>query len=235
MQCEVVIGQDPNRPEVRLYADIGGKITVLLILFSLLRQWIGALLYFGEVNPDFFSSIHTILYSMNSLIQNLSLPLLLYTVVLQLAPFAEATPIYKSTDAEGNVTYSSKPPGDAVTIEKITLTPDYDVTPSADNTVNIEAIKQTADQLEKERKQREKERKEAQQQAEAESRQQSNTQPETVIQYYPVYPFYYYPGRPYPWRPHPPKPRPPHSHPPKPGPPHSRSPTTQPPPQKRIP
>ena len=130
---------------------------------------------------------------------------------LMLTQHAYATRIYKSVDANGNVTYSSRPPSDAVTIEKITLTRDYDVTPDTDTLANIDAIKQTADKLEQERMQREKKRKEAQAEAEKQAKKQTNTPPETVIRYYPVYPFYYYPGKPYPPRPHPHRPRPPHS------------------------
>ena len=148
---------------------------------------------------------------MATLVQKGLLSLILLSGVLLLTQHAQATRIYKSVDAAGNVTYSSLPPGDAVSIEKITISPDYDVTSSADTKANIDAIKQTADQLEKERKQREQERKAAQKETEEAANKQAKAPPETVIHYYPVYPFYYYPGRPFPPRPHPPRPRPPHS------------------------
>lgn len=137
-------------------------------------------------------------------------PILLAGALLLTQP-AHATGIYKSVDADGHVTYSSRPPSEAIHVEKITITPDYAVTPGADTQANLDAIKQTADQLEQERKQREQERKAAQQQAEEEASQQTEAPPETVIHYYPVFPFRLYPRRPYPWRLHPPRSRPPHS------------------------
>jgi tRNA A37 threonylcarbamoyladenosine modification protein TsaB len=142
------------------------------------------------------------------LIRMLSLTLLL------LAGHVPATPIYKSIDADGNVTYSSQPPREAVTVEKMILNQDDVVTPSAQSQANMDAIKQTADQLEMQRKQREQERQAAREKADAQAQDQAKPPPETVIYYYPVFPFYYYPG-PFTPRPHPPRPRP--RHPPGPG------------------
>jgi hypothetical protein len=149
---------------------------------------------------------------MLSLIKINLLSLILLSGALLLTQHADATGIYKSVDADGKVTYSARPPSDAVTIEKITITPDYSITPSADTMANIDAIKQTADQLEKERKQREQERKDKLKQTEEAAKKQTTSPVESEIRYYPVYPFYFYPGRPPLWRPH--RPRPTSSQPP---------------------
>jgi hypothetical protein len=115
--------------------------------------------------------------------------------------------IYKSIDAAGNVTYSSHPPKDAVNIEKIEVPTNYDVAPDARS--NFEAIKDTADAFESERKQREAERKAAQEKEEAAAREAEKAQPvEKEIHYYPVYPPNYYPGHSHQPRPHHPKPKP---------------------------
>lgn len=121
-----------------------------------------------------------------------------------------AARIYKSVDEFGNVTYSSYPPKEAVKTEKISVPTNYDAGKDAGAMANIEAIKQTADQFEAERKQREEERKAAQKELEEEKKlAEKEKPPEKEIRYIPVYPpNYYYPGKhPHP-KPHPHSPRP---------------------------
>lgn len=124
-----------------------------------------------------------------------------------------AARIYKSVDEFGNVTYSSHPPKDAVKTEKISLPTNYDAGKDAGAMGNIEAIKQTADQFEAERKQREDERKAAQkelEEAEKKAQVEKEKPPEKEIRYIHVYPPYNYPGKhPHPRpHPHPPRPKP---------------------------
>ena len=103
-----------------------------------------------------------------------------------------AARIYKSVDEFGNVTYSSHPPKDAVKTEKITLPTNYDAGKDTGAMENIEAIKQTADQFEAERKQREEERKAAQKELDEEKKKQAEKEklPEKEIRYIHVYPPY---------------------------------------------
>lgn len=131
--------------------------------------------------------------------------------------------IYKSVDADGNVTYSSRPPTDAVDVKRITLPENYAPGSDAEAAANREAIKQAVDQYATERKQRERERKEEERRlAEEERRQAEKAQAqEKEIHYYPAYPMYRYHGRPHPpaqqppsSQPRPPQPRPPHPRPP---------------------
>lgn len=139
-------------------------------------------------------------------------------VLLLLTPASHASRIYKSINADGSITYSSRPPDDAVSIEEITLPSDFDMTHEAETRANFEAIKKAADQLENERKQREQKRQAERKQAAEESGKPDKEPPATIIQYYPVFPYYYPPYRPVPLRPyhpyHPPRLKPPPRHPP---------------------
>lgn len=136
--------------------------------------------------------------------------LIVLLAFLCLPGFATATRIYKSTDEHGNVTYSSHPPKEAVSIEKISVPANYDVNENAAAIDNINAIKQTADQFEAERLQRERERKAEQKELEEQERKQAEQAkpPEKEIRYVPVYPPYNYPGHHHP-RPQP-RPKPHH-------------------------
>lgn len=116
---------------------------------------------------------------------------------------AHATRIYKSIDADGNVTYSSTPPADAKQIEKIAVPSNYDIDSTPSDTSNLDAIKAAAEELEADRLQRQEEREQARKKSLEETPKPPEQPPEKEIHYYPVYPPYYYPGRPRP-------PRPPH-------------------------
>ena len=141
---------------------------------------------------------------------------LIFVVVLcvlgcSYASFAHATRIYKSIDADGNITYSSVPPTDAKHIEKMHVPSNFEVESTSQDTSNLDQIKAAAEQLEADRKQREQEREEARKKlAEQEAKKPIEKPPEREIHYYPVYPPYYYPrpGRPRPPHPHPRPPRP---------------------------
>ena len=133
--------------------------------------------------------------------------------VLMLLPInhVHATRVYKSIDAEGNVTYSSTPPTDAVETEKIDVPTDYDAGTSTAHKTMIDEIRAAATQLEADRKQRERARETARIQVqEAEETKQGATPAQPVINYYPVNPLGFV---------HPHRPRPPRHHPPHPGPP----------------
>ena len=119
------------------------------------------------------------------------------------ACFAHATRIYKSIDADGNITYSSVPPTDAKHIEKMHVPSNFDVGAESKDSTKLDSIKAAAEQLEADRKQREQEREEARKKlAEQETKKPTEVPPEREIHYYPVYPPYYYP---YPGRPRPPR------------------------------
>jgi|GEM_PF-1986796 len=137
--------------------------------------------------------------------------------VLLLLPIhnVHATRVYKSIDAEGNVTYSSTPQTDAVETEKIDVPTDYDAETSSAHKAIIDEIREAATQLAEDRKQREQERETARIQAqEAEEPKQAATAVQPVINYYPVNPLgLVHPHRPRPPRHHPP-PRPPRWQPP---------------------
>lgn len=107
---------------------------------------------------------------------------------LSLGP-AYATPIYKSVDAMGNVTYSATPPVDAVQSERMAVSGEEDVDSSAAHAAIIDEIRATAALLEADRKQREQARETARvkQQHDEDSKQES-LPPQPIIQYYPVYP-----------------------------------------------
>ena len=123
------------------------------------------------------------------------------------ATTAHASRIYKSIDADGNVTYSSTPPPDAVQIEKMQVPINFDIDSPPKDTTMLDEIKATAEQLEADRKQRQEEREAVRKKAEEASK-PAEKPPAPEIHYYPMYPIYYYP---YPGRPRPP--RPPHPHP----------------------
>lgn len=124
-----------------------------------------------------------------------------------------ATRIYKSTDADGNVTYSSTPPDDAAQIERINLPPVPVAKPDSGGNSIIEKISAAARELENDRKQREQEREAARKALVEEETKQSPAEPaQSTIHYYPAFPpFYRHPGKPRP--PHSPRYRP-HPHPP---------------------
>ena len=142
----------------------------------------------------------------------LILALLLYVLTSTPITLAHATRIYKSIDANGNVTYSSVPPENAEHVEKMHVPNNYNVDSSSTDTSNFDQIKAAAEELEADRKQREQEREEAREKlAEKEATKPAEKPPEREIHYYPAYPPYYYPypGRPRPPRPPHPRPRPP--------------------------
>ena len=127
--------------------------------------------------------------------------------------FTYAARIYKSIDAEGNVTYSSIPPPDAMQIEKIHIPSNFAVDSASGESSTLDDIKAAGEQLESDRKQREKEREEARKKLAEKETQQPEQPPPREIHYWPAYPPYYYP----PVRPRPP--RPPYPYPPPPRPP----------------
>ena len=138
-------------------------------------------------------------------------------LVLLVSGQTHAKRIYKSVDAEGNVTYSSKPAEDAKHIERIYIRQDYysDVSDSTNTT--HEDIKAAAEELEKDRKQRSKDRETARLKQEKQEAPIQAKQP--VVErryYYPLVPLYHYHRHPR----HPARPiRPPHQgHPPRPEP-----------------
>jgi len=127
-----------------------------------------------------------------------------------------AGPVYKSVDAEGNVTYSSTPPKEATQSEKMNITSKGHSSSAKQDNTNIEQIKNLAGEMEKDRKQRQddrtaadKKREEAQAKKAAEdAKRQAENQPEPEVRYYPVYvPRRYRPGH-HPNRPNRPRPEP---------------------------
>ena len=115
---------------------------------------------------------------------------------------AYANRIYKSVDAEGNVTYSSVPPKDARRVERMHL-PD-DPSDAAATSSTYDDIRAAAEELEKDRKQREEQRESARKALKEKESDQQAQQP--VVEhrhYYPSVPYYHYqrPHRPRPARP----------------------------------
>ena len=125
-----------------------------------------------------------------------------------------ASQVYKSVDAEGNISYSYTPPKEAIQTEKmnvpVTAKP-VEMTPQKSN---IEQMKELADEMEKERIQRKDDRAAVRKkqdealdkkQAEEEKKQAEKKAAEQQNRYYPVY----VPVRPHhpvkPGRPHPSK------------------------------
>jgi hypothetical protein len=79
------------------------------------------------------------------------LPLLL----LAAAAAAAEEPVYKSVDADGNVTYSKQPPPEAVQTETVDLPPAPTAEQVRDAEEQARAVERSAATLEQERKQRE--------------------------------------------------------------------------------
>jgi len=122
--------------------------------------------------------------------------------------------VYKSVDKDGNVTYSTNPMEDAVSVESVDIedpaaTGDKGPGDAEDR---IQQMHDIAEELQENRKQRELERQQAAEQArkEQEAAEQQRLREELLQQNQDRYPYYYpYPYPPY-HPPHPPqKPRPP--------------------------
>lgn len=117
---------------------------------------------------------------------------ILVSVVFMLTLFAinnvHASRIYKSVDAEGNVTYSSRPPENATHTERIIIP--ASIYPNTGNNGNstLDQFRDVAAELEKDRKQREADREAAlKKQRDEEARRQAARPQEPVDRYYPVY------------------------------------------------
>jgi len=154
------------------------------------------------------------------------LPILLALLCLTFPGMAE-TPVYKSVDEAGNVTYSDRPPSDAVHTETLAVEKAQDTGNTADAKTRQERMKRQADELAKSRKARE---------AEREKRAREKSPPpapvspkdERTVEHHD----FYWPGYPY----RPPGYRPPHQRPPiKPRPPGQRPPVRPRPPGQRPP
>lgn len=102
--------------------------------------------------------------------ERIRLTTLILGVFICVIPPAWAQPVYKSVDKEGNVTYSSTPPEDAQHVEETGVV-SQPSDPNADTSGDIERVKQTAEQLESDRKARESDR--AEQKAAAEAQEKS--------------------------------------------------------------
>ena len=100
--------------------------------------------------------------------------LFLLTLVLFYSQGALGAPVYKSKDAEGNVTYSSEPPEDATKVKEMAVS--NNPTSSGDS---VEDIKKKADALEKENIARENEIKK--------NKESNQTKKEIVVEDQPVY------------------------------------------------
>jgi hypothetical protein len=97
----------------------------------------------------------------------------------------QAARIYKSIDAQGHITYSSTPPKEAVQTQMLDIAPDYDAGNVTAHAAMMEEIRALADQLQQDRKQREQARRQNQEDA---AQTETPSPPQTVIEYYPVYP-----------------------------------------------
>lgn len=148
--------------------------------------------------------------------QGLALAIYLFVSGMLLVSDTQATKIYKSIDAYGNVTYSSFPPLDATLTERIEVPTNFDVDTEPQDTSTYDEIKAAGKVLEEDRKQREQEREAARKKLEEEdAKKQAQIPPRPVIRYYPLYPIWHHrhgrhkpphhPPRP---RPHPPRPQP---------------------------
>ena len=101
---------------------------------------------------------------------------------------AYATPVYKSIDEYGHVTYSAIPPDDATLIEEINILTDFEFATTIDTGSNREQIKAVGEQLEEDRKLREQARADAQKKLAEEMEQREAQKPvEPVVHYYPVF------------------------------------------------
>ncbi len=114
-----------------------------------------------------------------------------------------ASRVYKSTDAEGNVTYSSTPPKNSAQTEKLNIQSKGHSTMKDSSNSNIEQIKNLAGEMEKERLQRQSDRAAANQKRELEqtkkrqqeqnkkraedARKQAEREAELKDRYYPLY------------------------------------------------
>ncbi|VAW93654.1 hypothetical protein MNBD_GAMMA21-3039 [hydrothermal vent metagenome] len=135
-----------------------------------------------------------------------SLVLVLYVVTLPFVNSANARQVYKSVDAEGNITYSSSPTEDATQTEKMRVTGRGQPVTESQGNSNIEQIKDLAGEMEKDRIQRQDDREaankkrdeaQARKQAEAAKKQAQQKAAEPQERYYPVYvPRPHHPARP---------------------------------------
>ena len=87
-------------------------------------------------------------------------------IFLVSASALNAAPVYKSTDEEGNVSYSSTPSNKAQKVEEVSV-PKSSSEGAQDTDPEIERIKNKANELERERLAREKQIKEAKQKEQA--------------------------------------------------------------------
>lgn len=134
-----------------------------------------------------------------------------------LAQGVQAGEIYKSVDAQGRVTYSEKPPEEAVQVERVPM-PDYTPDPAAQQSAReqLEALRAYNDSRQREREEAERAR------AEEDARRRATQPPQIIIQqapaaepevvYVPVYggrpPYPVRPGHPGDKPPHPPETQP---------------------------
>ncbi|WP_455222584.1 DUF4124 domain-containing protein [Kaarinaea lacus] len=81
---------------------------------------------------------------------------ILFVLVILNMPWLSAAPVYKSTDSQGNVTYSSEPPPEAEKVQEVAVPKDSPAN-SATGGDSIGEIKKKADELERENMVREKE------------------------------------------------------------------------------
>jgi hypothetical protein len=101
---------------------------------------------------------------------------------------AHAEQVFKSIDAQGQVTYSAYPPDDAVHTEIISITYENQSGNYKVDTESLVQYRQVADKLETDRKQRENKRETLKKQLQEELEEaQLAYPPEPVIYYYPVY------------------------------------------------
>lgn len=161
------------------------------------------------------------------------LPALLALLCLAIPGMAE-TPVYKSVDEAGNVTYSDRPPSDAVQSESMTIEKTQGAGNTPDAKTRQEQMKKQADELAKSRQAREAERKkQARETSPPPPPAPASPQDERAV----GHDGYYWPGYPY----RPPAYRPPHQRPPgqrppvKPRPPGQRPPAQRPPPPTILP
>ena len=92
------------------------------------------------------------------------IPFYIGSIVLASATALNAAPVYKSTDAKGNVSYSSTPSNKAQNVEQIPVPKSSSNGDAQDTDPEVERIKNKANELECERLAREKQIKEAKQQ-----------------------------------------------------------------------
>ena len=138
---------------------------------------------------------------------------LAYAVLLSVNVSANASPVYKSVDADGNITYSTIPPKDATDIEKMNVSGTGQSGTQNQANSNIEQMKDLAEELEKDRLQlqgdreaanKKREESQAKKQVEEDREKAEQKAAEPQEHYYPVYvPRPHHPVRPKPGhRPH---------------------------------